>query len=41
MCGRYTLLAEEAEILKEFGISQSIDGYEPRYNIAPGSRCWL
>ncbi|WP_226584918.1 SOS response-associated peptidase [Halobacillus litoralis] len=38
MCGRYTLLADETEILKEFGISRSIDGYEPRYNIAPGQQ---
>lgn len=36
MCGRYTLLAEEAEILKEFGIDHQIKNYEPRYNIAPG-----
>ncbi|MBN8235970.1 SOS response-associated peptidase [Halobacillus kuroshimensis] len=38
MCGRYTLLAEEAEILREFGISRPIHGYEPRYNIAPGQQ---
>ncbi|QAS51951.1 SOS response-associated peptidase [Halobacillus litoralis] len=38
MCGRYTLLAEEAEILREFGIGQPIKGYEPRYNIAPGQK---
>ncbi|CDQ20473.1 Putative SOS response-associated peptidase YedK [Halobacillus karajensis] len=38
MCGRYTLLAEEAEILREFGIESQIDGYEPRYNVAPGQK---
>ncbi|MBP2258514.1 SOS response-associated peptidase [Virgibacillus alimentarius] len=36
MCGRYTLLAEEAEILQKFGIDRPIDAYEPSYNIAPG-----
>ncbi|MBX0359239.1 SOS response-associated peptidase [Halobacillus sp. Nhm2S1] len=38
MCGRYTLLAEEAEILREYGIERPINGYEPRYNIAPGQK---
>ncbi|TFJ91352.1 SOS response-associated peptidase [Lentibacillus salicampi] len=36
MCGRYTLLADELEILQEFGIDQPIADYEPSYNIAPG-----
>ncbi|MFB4168519.1 SOS response-associated peptidase [Virgibacillus sp. JSM 102003] len=36
MCGRYTLLADELEILKEFDIEQAIDSYQPSYNIAPG-----
>ncbi|WP_404451428.1 SOS response-associated peptidase [Virgibacillus necropolis] len=36
MCGRYTLLREEVEILKEFGIQHSIDSFQPSYNIAPG-----
>lgn len=36
MCGRYTLLAEEVEILKEYGIEHKLDNYTPRYNIAPG-----
>ncbi|MBP1948146.1 SOS response-associated peptidase [Virgibacillus litoralis] len=36
MCGRYTLLADELEILNEFGIEQAIDSYQPSYNIAPG-----
>lgn len=36
MCGRYTLLADELEILNEFGIEQAIDLYQPSYNIAPG-----
>ncbi|MBH0231223.1 SOS response-associated peptidase [Halobacillus yeomjeoni] len=38
MCGRYTLLAEEAEILREFGIDQPLPDYTPRYNIAPGQK---
>lgn len=36
MCGRYTLLRNEIEILREFGIDHSIDSYQPSYNIAPG-----
>lgn len=36
MCGRFTLLAEEVEILREFGLSSPIKNYEPSYNIAPG-----
>ena len=36
MCGRYTLLAEEVEVLNEFGINRPIEGYHPSYNIAPG-----
>ncbi|MFC4556803.1 SOS response-associated peptidase [Virgibacillus kekensis] len=36
MCGRYTLLADEIEILNEFGIEREIDSYQPSYNIAPG-----
>jgi len=38
MCGRYTLLAEEAEVLEAFGLSDPIPGYEPNYNIAPGQQ---
>ncbi|GAA0441286.1 SOS response-associated peptidase [Lentibacillus halophilus] len=38
MCGRYTLLADEAEILDKFSIEQSIPDYEPSYNIAPGQQ---
>lgn len=36
MCGRYTLFADEAEITSEFGLTHTIEGYEPSYNIAPG-----
>ncbi|WP_010097233.1 SOS response-associated peptidase [Ornithinibacillus scapharcae] len=36
MCGRYTLLADELEILEEFGIERGIENYHPSYNIAPG-----
>lgn len=35
MCGRFTLLAEELEILERFGIDHRLDDYHPRYNIAP------
>ncbi|WP_449354315.1 SOS response-associated peptidase [Virgibacillus natechei] len=36
MCGRYTLLADELEILQEFGLHKEIGSYQPSYNIAPG-----
>src|SRR5699024_4429179 len=36
MCGRYTLLAEEVDILQRFSIEQPIENYQPSYNIAPG-----
>ncbi|SFE30089.1 Putative SOS response-associated peptidase YedK [Lentibacillus persicus] len=36
MCGRYTLLADEVEVLEEFGIEQPIKNYQPSYNVAPG-----
>lgn len=35
MCGRFTLLANEEEIMEAFGLHQ-IDSYTPSYNIAPG-----
>jgi len=35
MCGRFTLFASEAEILREYGVD-SLQSYEPSYNIAPG-----
>lgn len=38
MCGRFTLLADEAEILKEFGLTPPLNNYEPSYNIAPGQK---
>jgi putative SOS response-associated peptidase YedK len=38
LCGRFTLLAEELEILSAFGIEHRIDDYQPRYNIAPGQK---
>lgn len=38
MCGRYTLLADELEILKEFKLDQGIDFYQPSYNVAPGQK---
>lgn len=36
MCGRYTLLADELEILQEFGLEKGIASYQPSFNIAPG-----
>ncbi|GAB3042660.1 SOS response-associated peptidase [Virgibacillus ainsalahensis] len=36
MCGRYTLLADELEIMQEFGLEHGINGYQYSYNIAPG-----
>jgi len=36
MCGRFTLLATEDEILHYFNIDEPIEHYEPSYNIAPG-----
>ena len=39
MCGRYTLLADELDIIKAFDLQQeSIEGYEPNYNVAPGQQ---
>ncbi|KGP72087.1 SOS response-associated peptidase [Pontibacillus yanchengensis] len=38
MCGRFTLLAEELEILKSYGIEHRLEEYTPRYNIAPGQQ---
>jgi putative SOS response-associated peptidase YedK len=36
MCGRYTLLADQLEILDAFGLEHDINDYHPSYNIAPG-----
>ncbi|MEN2768251.1 SOS response-associated peptidase [Ornithinibacillus xuwenensis] len=36
MCGRYTLLADELDILEEFDVERQITDYHPSYNIAPG-----
>lgn len=36
MCGRFTLLANEQDILEEYNIQQPINSYQPSYNIAPG-----
>ncbi|GGK03965.1 putative SOS response-associated peptidase YoaM [Lentibacillus kapialis] len=36
MCGRYTLLADELAILREFDIDEPIADYQPSYNVAPG-----
>jgi len=37
MCGRFTLFASETEILREYGVD-SLQSYEPSYNIAPGQK---
>src|SRR5690625_3031627 len=36
MCGRFTLYADEDEILRSFGLTEPILDYRPSYNIAPG-----
>ncbi|SDM69970.1 SOS response-associated peptidase [Sediminibacillus halophilus] len=36
MCGRFTLQAGELEILKEYDLDQRLEGYQNRFNIAPG-----
>ncbi|GAA0598079.1 SOS response-associated peptidase [Virgibacillus siamensis] len=36
MCGRYTLLADEVDILREFDLEEPIDSYQPSFNVAPG-----
>lgn len=39
MCGRYTLLAEEVQILNEYQLEQDrIESYQSSYNIAPGQK---
>ncbi len=35
MCGRFTLFANENEIINQFGLDGPIQGYRPNYNIAP------
>jgi len=36
MCGRYTMLADEMNVLQRFQLEQRIEGFEKSYNIAPG-----
>ncbi|WP_226035374.1 SOS response-associated peptidase [Aquibacillus saliphilus] len=36
MCGRFTLDANELEVLQEYDLKGNITSYQPRYNIAPG-----
>lgn len=36
MCGRYTLIAGEEDIRREFGVERPINHYQPSYNVAPG-----
>lgn len=35
MCGRFTLFANENQIIQEFGLDGPIEGYTPSYNVAP------
>lgn len=36
VCGRFTLLADEVDILSQFGLENPLPNYQPSYNIAPG-----
>ena len=40
MCGRYTLLVEQADLEERFDaqFADASEGFEPRYNMAPGQR---
>lgn len=38
MCGRFTLIENEAVIQERFQIDMTLDKMEPRYNIAPSER---
>lgn len=38
MCGRYTLLSNEAELKSRFHLQSTIQSYEPSYNIAPSQQ---
>ena len=43
MCGRYTLTHQDIEDLaREFGVPvEQLEGYQPRYNIAPTQSQWI
>jgi putative SOS response-associated peptidase YedK len=43
MCGRYTLTRQDVEDLaREFGVPvEQLEGYQPRYNIAPTQSQWI
>jgi putative SOS response-associated peptidase YedK len=36
MCGRYTLLGDQLELLDEFDLEEPIEGFQESYNVAPG-----
>lgn len=36
MCGRYTLLGDQLELLDEFGLEEPIEDFRESYNVAPG-----
>jgi putative SOS response-associated peptidase YedK len=38
MCGRYTLLGEQLELLDEFDLDEPIEGFSESYNVAPGQQ---
>ena len=43
MCGRFTLTRKDpAQLALELGVTaESLDGYRPRYNIAPTDQHWI
>ncbi|AFC32869.1 YoqW [Paenibacillus mucilaginosus 3016] len=38
MCGRFTLTAPESAIIEHFDLSEPLEDYKPRYNVAPGQQ---
>ena len=38
MCGRYTLLGDQLELLDEFALEQPIEDFHESYNVAPGQQ---
>ncbi|MCZ8522759.1 MULTISPECIES: SOS response-associated peptidase [Paenibacillus] len=40
MCGRFTLTVHEEEILEHYQLTEPLEDYRPRYNVAPGQWVW-
>src|SRR5690625_2099965 len=38
MCGRYTLLGDQLELLDEFALEQPIEDFHESYKVAPGQQ---